>query len=107
MVMGFIEAYRKDRGIEPTCRELAIAPSSLSEHAACLTDANKRSAWAQRDDVLSAQTNVPMLPALAAMARANSGTDLGGKGRMWPSASLNACGGRSKPPLENPGRFTA
>ena len=27
MVMGFIEAHHKDLGIEPICRELAVAPS--------------------------------------------------------------------------------
>jgi putative transposase len=28
MVMSFIDAHREDLGIEPICRELAIAPSS-------------------------------------------------------------------------------
>jgi transposase InsO family protein len=55
MVMGFIDANAKDLGIEPICRELAIAPSSYHTHAARLADASKRSARAQRDDVLCAQ----------------------------------------------------
>jgi hypothetical protein len=55
MVMGFIDAHHKDLGIEPICRELAVAPSSWHEHAARLADASKRSARAQRDDVLRAQ----------------------------------------------------
>jgi hypothetical protein len=55
MVMGFIEAHHKDLGIEPICRELAVAPSSWHEHAARLADASKRSARAQRDDTLRAQ----------------------------------------------------
>ena len=42
-------------GIEPICRELAVAPSSYHTHAARLADASKRSARAQRDDVLCAQ----------------------------------------------------
>jgi transposase InsO family protein len=55
MVMGFIDAHRKDLGIEPICHELAIAPSSYHTHAARLADANKRSARARRDDALRAQ----------------------------------------------------
>jgi putative transposase len=33
MVMSFIDAHREDLGIEPICRELAVAPSSYHEHA--------------------------------------------------------------------------
>jgi hypothetical protein len=44
MVMGFIKPYHMDVGIEPSRRELAIAPASLHEHAACLTAANQLSA---------------------------------------------------------------
>jgi transposase InsO family protein len=55
MVMGFIDAHRKDLGIEPICHELAIAPSSYHTHAARLADASKRSARARRDDALRAQ----------------------------------------------------
>ncbi len=53
--MGFIDAHRKDLGIEPICRELAIAPSSYHTHAARLTDASKRSARARRDEELRVQ----------------------------------------------------
>ena len=53
--MGFIDAHRKDLGIEPICHELAIAPSSYHTHAARLADASKRSARARRDDALRAQ----------------------------------------------------
>ncbi|KPF48236.1 transposase, partial [Novosphingobium sp. AAP1] len=31
-MMAFIDAHREDLGIEPICRELAIAPSSYHEH---------------------------------------------------------------------------
>ena len=34
MMMAFIDGHREDLGIEPICRELAIAPSSYHEHAA-------------------------------------------------------------------------
>lgn len=53
--MGFIDAHRKDLGIEPICRELAIAPSSYHTHAARLADASKRSARARRDEELRVQ----------------------------------------------------
>ena len=53
--MGFIDAHRKDLGIEPICHELAIAPSSYQTHAARLADASKRSARARRNDALRAQ----------------------------------------------------
>jgi len=46
MMMSFIDAHREELGIEPICRELAIAPSSYHEHAARLADPSKRSARA-------------------------------------------------------------
>lgn len=49
-VMAFIDAHREDFGIEPICRELAVAPSSYHEHAARLADPGKRSARARCDD---------------------------------------------------------
>jgi putative transposase len=50
MMMSFIDAHREDLGIEPICRELAIAPSSYREHAARLADPARRAARARRDD---------------------------------------------------------
>ena len=38
MMMAFIDAHREDLGIEPICRELAIAPSSYHDHAGLLAD---------------------------------------------------------------------
>lgn len=48
--MSFIDANAKELGIEPICRELAIAPSSYHEHAARLADPGRRPARARRDD---------------------------------------------------------
>ena len=42
MMMAFVDAHRKDLGIEPICRELAIAPSSYHEHAARRADPARR-----------------------------------------------------------------
>ena len=50
MVMSFIDDHAKELGIEPICRELAIAPSSYHEHAARVADPQRRSARARRDD---------------------------------------------------------
>src|SRR3546814_4939015 len=50
MMMAFIDVHREDLGIEPICRELAIAPSSYHEHAARSADPGRRPARAQRDD---------------------------------------------------------
>ncbi|MGI9375445.1 MAG: IS3 family transposase [Tsuneonella suprasediminis] len=50
MVMSFIDTHRKELGIEPICRELAIAPSSYHEHVARLADPGRRPARARRDD---------------------------------------------------------
>ncbi|WP_373288794.1 IS3 family transposase [Croceicoccus mobilis] len=50
MVMSFIDTHREELGIEPICRELAIAPSSYHEHAARLADPTRRPARARRDD---------------------------------------------------------
>ena len=55
MVMAFIDVHREELGIEPICRELAIAPSSYHEHAARLADAGKRPARARRDDEIKEQ----------------------------------------------------
>ena len=53
--MSFIDGHREELGIEPICRELAVAPSSYHEHAARLADPGKRSARAQRDDTIKEQ----------------------------------------------------
>jgi putative transposase len=55
MMMSFIDSHRGDLGIEPICRELAIAPSSYHEHARRLADPGKRPARARRDDEIKAQ----------------------------------------------------
>ncbi len=55
MMMAFIDVHREDLGIEPICRELAIAPSSYHEHAARLADPGRRPARARRDDEMRAQ----------------------------------------------------
>ncbi|WP_425567223.1 IS3 family transposase [Sphingomonas cynarae] len=52
ITMAFIDAHRKELGIEPICRELAVAPSSYHQHAARLADPGKRSGRARRDDEL-------------------------------------------------------
>lgn len=49
-MVALIAAHREDLGIEPICRELAIAPSSFRERAARLTDPARRPARARRDD---------------------------------------------------------
>jgi transposase InsO family protein len=55
MVMSFIDSHREALGIEPICRELAIAPSSYHEHATRLAAPGKRSARARRDDKIKEQ----------------------------------------------------
>ncbi len=53
--MSFIDSHREELGIEPICRELAVAPSSYHAHAARLADPAKRSARARRDDEIKQQ----------------------------------------------------
>ena len=53
--MSFIDSHVTELGIEPICRELAVAPSSYHEHASRLADPGKRSARARRDDELGEQ----------------------------------------------------
>ena len=55
MMMAFIDAHREDLGIEPICRELAIAPSSYHEHAARCADPGRRPARARRDEEIREQ----------------------------------------------------
>lgn len=79
--MSFIDAHREDLGIEPICRELAIAPSSYHEHAARLADPGRRPARARHDDELrEAIERVSMRPASVSMGRARSGNSCGAKG---------------------------
>ena len=54
-MMSFIDSHREELGVQPICRELAIAPSSYHEHAARLVDPGKRSARARRDDEIKQQ----------------------------------------------------
>ncbi|EIZ80095.1 transposase [Novosphingobium sp. Rr 2-17] len=49
-MMSFIDAHREDQGIEPICRELAIAPPSYHEHAVRIIDPGKRAARARSDE---------------------------------------------------------
>jgi len=53
--MAFIDAHREDLGIEPICRELAIAPSSYHEHAARRADPGRRPARTRRDEEIREQ----------------------------------------------------
>lgn len=53
--MAFIDAHREELGVEPICRELAIAPSSYREQAARLADPGRRPARARRDDEIMDQ----------------------------------------------------
>ena len=53
--MAFINSHRKKLGIEPICRELAIAPSSYYEHERAETILGKSSARARRDDEVKTQ----------------------------------------------------
>ncbi|WP_176599234.1 IS3 family transposase [Sphingobium sp. 15-1] len=55
MMMAFIDAHREDLGIEPICRELAIAPSSYHEHAARRADSGRRPARTRRDEEIREQ----------------------------------------------------
>jgi hypothetical protein len=77
MMMAFIDAHREDLGIEPICRELAIAPSSYHEHALRLADPGKRPARARSDEEMRGQIKRVHEANLASMARARSGTNCG------------------------------
>jgi putative transposase len=53
-MVAFIDDHRKAYGVEPICRVLPIAPSTYFRHKAEQRDLSKRSARAQRDEVLRA-----------------------------------------------------
>jgi transposase InsO family protein len=52
-MIGFIDDHRGVFGVEPICRQLAIAPSTYHAHVARRSDPAKRSARARRDGELS------------------------------------------------------
>jgi hypothetical protein len=53
-MVAFIDDHRKTYGVEPICRVLPIAPSTYFRHKAEQRDPRRRSARAQRDEVLRA-----------------------------------------------------
>jgi putative transposase len=53
-MVAFIDDHRKAYGVEPICRVLPIAPSTYFRYKAEQRDPTRRSARAQRDDVLQA-----------------------------------------------------
>ncbi len=54
MMLGFIDAHRGDYGVEPICKVLPIAPSTVRRHTARAAEPAKLSARAQRDAGLKA-----------------------------------------------------
>jgi transposase InsO family protein len=53
-MVAFIDDHREHFGVEPICRVLPIAPSTYFKHKADSRDPARRSARAQRDEVLRA-----------------------------------------------------
>jgi transposase InsO family protein len=51
-MVSYIDAYREQFGVESICRVLPIAPSTYHRHRQRQADPTRRSARAQRDDVL-------------------------------------------------------
>ncbi len=47
--MPFIDEHREVYGVEPICRQVAIAPSTYYEHKARVRDARRLPARAHRD----------------------------------------------------------
>jgi putative transposase len=52
VIVAFVDAHREAHGIEPICRQVAIAPSTYYRHKQQGADPTARSARAQRDDGL-------------------------------------------------------
>jgi hypothetical protein len=90
MMMSFIDAHREDLGIEPICRELAIAPSSYHEHARRLADPGRRPARARRDDEIKAQIKRVHEASSGSMERAKSGTSCCAMAWLSPGAPWSA-----------------
>lgn len=53
-MISYIDQHRAEHGVESICSELPIAPSTYYDHKAKQRQPEKRSARAQRDEVLSA-----------------------------------------------------
>lgn len=51
-MVAFVDAHRNSHGVEPICRQLAIAPSTYYRHKVQQADPAARSDRAQRDDQL-------------------------------------------------------
>jgi len=87
--MAFVDAHREDLGIEPICRELAIAPPpGTNMPPAGPIPASVRAVPGAMTNCAS-RSGVPMRPALAFMDRARSGTSCGVRASLSPSARWN------------------
>ena len=54
-MIGFINEYRREYGVEPICRVLPIAPSTYYDHVAKRCDRSRMSARARRDEELQVE----------------------------------------------------
>ncbi len=84
--MSFIDTHHGELGIEPICRELAVAPSSWHEHAARLVDPAKRSARARRDDEIRRAISRVHEASFGLYGTRKVWHQLRREGLRWPSA---------------------
>jgi hypothetical protein len=89
MMVSFIDAHREDLGIEPICRELAIAPSSYREHAARLADSRQTSSTARREDGMREHIKRGNENSLGLRFGARSGINCAARAFRSPSAPWN------------------
>lgn len=89
MMMAFIDAHREDLGIEPICRELAIAlpPTMNMLHAVPIPGGVRHVPGAMRRS--GSRSSESMKPASASMAHARSGTRCGVTASWWRNARWN------------------
>ncbi|CAN5461087.1 hypothetical protein BH09GEM1_BH09GEM1_34100 [soil metagenome] len=81
MMVAFIDAYRKDYGVEPICAQLPIAPSTYYEAKARAADPTRRPARAVRG--ARVRTTIPDAAAAAAQDLVDRDFTATQPNRLW------------------------
>ena len=85
-MIGFVDAYRDDYGVEPICRVIAIAPSTYHAHAARRAKPETAPARVKRDTTLSVEIKRVFNENFQVYGGARSGGSCCGKATTWPAA---------------------
>ena len=82
----FIDTHRGEYGVEPVCRELAIAPSTYYERKARERDGSRLPARARRDAELGEEVRRVGKSTSGCTGSARCGVSFAARASRWPGA---------------------